>query len=361
MKSKIKRVFFQAVFVAISVSMIFDGALQFGYADVSVLTGVDAELTAALETENGENAQEAEKQPQKIDITNFTVELDKYMVMARGTDVTPKILSVSGEFVETTAEGEENEAAVQAVNFTADEYEVKYYRVESFTDEIFEEIDEIIDVGEYKIAVTAKDTEKFAGEASCLFSIVGRAQHLTVPKTKYSLKLTSKSPQIKPETDGDGTGFEFTSSDTEVLTVDKDGRVNLQSSGRAYVYVSTVGDKLSQPAKVSILFEISPAKVSWNSAKMKTRKNAATMIWKKQDGVTRYEIMYSTSKNFKASKKNTVKTITRKGTTTKAKLKLKKGNTYYVKIRAVTESVDTRGNQRTLTGAWSTVRKIEMQ
>lgn len=358
MKAKIERVFFQAVFVAISASMVFGAALQLGYAQESASADVNTELTTALETENDP---ETEAQPQKIDIMNFTVELDKYMVQAVGEDVTPKIVSVSGEFSEATAEGEESEALVQAVSFSPEEYEVKYYRVHSFSEEIFEEVEQIASTGEYKLVVTAKDTEKYEGEASCLFSVIGKAQHLTVDKTQYAVKLSSKAVRIEPHTDGDGSGFAFSSSDEDILTVDEDGQVSFVSPGRAYVYVNTVGDRLSHPSQVSILFKVSPNKVSWNVAKMKARKNAATLIWKKQDGVTRYEIMYSTSKNFKASKKNTVKTITRKGTTTKATLKLKKGKIYYVKIRAVTESVDTRGNQRALTGAWSTVRKIETQ
>lgn len=91
--------------------------------------------------------------------------------------------------------------------------------------------------------------------------------------------------------------------------------------------------------------------------RMKKQKSGSVLIWKKQSGITKYEIVYSPAKNFKKS----VKTKTVKGSLTKTTLKnLKKlkSGCYYVKIRALTENVDTRGNKRTMEGPWSAVRKI---
>ena len=37
---------------------------------------------------------------------------------------------------------------------------------------------------------------------------------------------------------------------------------------------------------------------------------------------------------------------------------LKSDTAYYVKVHALTETTDTRGNKRTMEGPWSSVRKI---
>ena len=78
-------------------------------------------------------------------------------------------------------------------------------------------------------------------------------------------------------------------------------------------------------------------------------------MWKKQSGVTSYEVAYATQKDFAKHKK----TKTVKENLSKTTLKgLKKEKTYYVKVRALVETTDTRGNKRTIAGPWSSVRKI---
>lgn len=297
-------------------------------------------------------AAEAAEALKITDITKFTVELDKYMVMADGKEATPKVLSVSGE---ANIQGESGEYTPGQLTLAEDDYDVKYYRVESFSEEIYEAVDKIDYIGEYRIEIIPKDSERFKGKASCLFSVIGRQQHVMVEKTSYRLRLTSEAPKLMAVTDGGGLGFEFRSTDEEILTVSESGQVELNKPGRAYVIISTVGDRLYQPATVRILFEITPAKVSWDSKNLKAKKDSITPVWKKQTGATSYEIMYSTSKSFEAD----VMTETVSGTKTKATLKKpQSGKSCYVKIRALTETTDTRGNIRILEGPWSAVKKL---
>mgnify|MGYP000178219193 CR=1 FL=1 len=149
-------------------------------------------------------------EPQKISIAALTVTLDSYLAMATGADVTPKILSVSGEIempekpdaaaetpTEAKAAAEEN--ALTPLELKPEEYEVKYYRVHSFSAGIYEEVKAIRKIGEYKIAVTAKDTETYEGEAYSLFSVIGKPQTLTIAKTKYALTAGDDSPLLQPK------------------------------------------------------------------------------------------------------------------------------------------------------------------
>ena len=281
----------------------------------------------------------------KISIDKFTVVLDSYLVMADGSDLTPEVVSVSGQ----TDGSQEN------IVLESDEYEVKYYRVHSFSEEIYEETEAISEIGEYKVTVTAKDTDKYTGEAYALFSVTGKPQKLTIAKTKYTLTVGSKGPLLQPEADGDGSGFLFVSSDSDVVRVLSSGQTEILKPGRASVTVSTEGTMLFQPAEVQVVFEVKPDKTSWKTKAFKRQKSKVTLMWKKQSGVTSYEVAYATQKDFAKHKK----TKTVKENLSKTTLKgLKKEKTYYVKVRALVETTDTRGNKRTIAGPWSSVRKI---
>ena len=281
----------------------------------------------------------------KISIDKFTVVLDSYLVMADGSDLTPEVVSVSGQ-----TDGSQEDLVLEP-----DEYVVKYYRIHSFSEKIYEETETISEIGEYKITVTAKDTDKYTGEAYALFSVTGKPQKLTIAKTKYTLTVGSKGPLLQPEADGDGSGFLFVSSDSDVVRVLSSGQTEILKPGRASVTVSTEGTMLFQPAEVQVVFEVKPDKTSWKTKAFKRQKSKVALMWKKQSGVTSYEVAYATQKDFAKHKK----TKTVKENLSKTTLKgLKKEKTYYVKVRALVETTDTRGNKRTIAGPWSSVRKI---
>lgn len=281
----------------------------------------------------------------KISIDKFTVVLDSYLVMADGSDLTPEVVSVSGQ-----TDGSQEDLVLEH-----DEYVVKYYRIHSFSEEIYEETETISEIGEYKVTVTAKDTDKYTGEAYALFSVTGKPQKLTIAKTKYTLTVGSKGPLLQPEADGDGSGFLFVSSDPAVVRVLSSGQTEILKPGRVSVMISTEGTILFYPANVQVVFEVKPDKTYWHTKAFKRQKSKVTLMWKKQSGVTSYEVAYATQKDFAKHKK----TKTVKENLSKTTLKgLKKEKTYYVKVRALVETTDTRGNKRTIAGPWSSVRKI---
>ena len=111
----------------------------------------------------------------KISIDKFTVVLDSYLVMADGSDLTPEVVSVSGQ-----TDGSQEDIVLEP-----DEYVVKYYRIHSFSEEFYEETETISEIGEYKVTVTAKDTDKYTGEAYALFSVTGKPQKLTIADQTY--------------------------------------------------------------------------------------------------------------------------------------------------------------------------------
>ncbi|MCD8013750.1 MAG: BspA family leucine-rich repeat surface protein [Lachnospiraceae bacterium] len=98
--------------------------------------------------------------------------------------------------------------------------------------------------------------------------------------------------------------------------------------------------------------------VRLESLKLSTVKNNAskkiTVKWKKKSGVTGYQIQYSTSKTFKKGNK-TVKVSGAKKTR-KVISKLKKGKTYYVRIRTYKKI-----NGVTYYSAWSGKKKVSVR
>ena len=307
---------------------------------LTLLMGMASAGYAAEQEKLNEPAEQEEEV--KRDISEYTVELDSYFVMATGEPFNPEVTRVSHE----------EKGVLRPEN-----YDVVYYKVISFSEEIFEPVDEICQAGEYKVVVAGKG--EYCGEAYALFSVVGKQQHLTLEKTRYSLKVGASPITLRPETDGDGTGFTFTNYSPDVISLSDTGRVEFLKAGRAVVVVSTCEDRLYHPAKATVVFEISPSKVSWdkkkNSVLKKNVQGKTQVAWKKAKGATKYEIEYSASSKFKSSSK--IKVSASKDT---AGLKnLKAGRTYYVRIRALTEIADSRGNKKTLEGQWSSTLKIK--
>ena len=96
-----------------------------------------------------------------------------------------------------------------------------------------------------------------------------------------------------------------------------------------------------------------PEKVKLQSVK-KAGAGKAKVTWKKQKGVTGYQVIYSTTKKFTKAK---IKYVTVSGGKSNVTLKkLKKGKTYYVKVRAYKKN----GNSK-LYGKYSVVKKIKMK
>lgn len=118
-------------------------------------------------------------------------------------------------------------------------------------------------------------------------------------------------------------GATWKSSDKNVATVSKSGKVTAKAAGVAKI-TATASNKLSASCKVTV----APAKTKITG--LKAKKKAITVKWKKQNDATGYVIYRAVKKNgtYKA-----VKTITKKTTTSWTNKNLKKGKKYFYKIK----------------------------
>ena len=94
-----------------------------------------------------------------------------------------------------------------------------------------------------------------------------------------------------------------------------------------------------------------PAQVKKVTAKAK--KRTAVVNWKKINGASGYEVYRSTKKNGKYKK---IKTIKKAGTVRFTDKKLKKGSTYYYKVRAYKKTAASK-----VYGNYSAAKKVKIK
>lgn len=154
---------------------------------------------------------------------------------------------------------------------------------------------------------------------------------------QYTFEVTSSDPEADPRLDigmMKGTNYsDLKAKDSQTtFTFGKESvTANLQA-GRCYA-ISVYADSYEYYYPYTLALTQTPS-VSVDKVVVKkavsTKAKKATVTWKKVSGVNGYQVTYSLKKNFKKAKSVTV-------AATKAKVtlkKLKKGKTYYVKVRA---------------------------
>ena len=188
--------------------------------------------------------------------------------------------------------------------------------------------------GRTKIMVTSAENSSY--QASCTVTVPYNITYklnkgknnASNPSTYYGKKITLKNPSRK------GYAFAGWYTDAKFKKKIKTIESNAQCDYTLY----------AKWTKVNV------AKVSFKSAK-NSKSKKILLKYKKISGAKGYEISYSTNKKFKkaVTKKNTAKTSYTIN-------KLKKGKTYYVRIRAY--KMDSTGKK--VYGKYSSVKKVKI-
>ena len=265
------------------------------------------------------------------DISNYTVTLKESSVTATGYSQTPVITSVKYGYYSS---------------LSSNDYTVSYQDATGKT------VYSMSAPGTYRVVVTGKNG--YSGSTYATFRIVGTPQTVTVNQDSYKVYPTSDSFKITAKATGDGTGFTYTSSNPAVASVSSTGVVTMHKVGKAVIRVTTTGNKKYEPAYKDVTVKVYPKKTALAKKPWTAGKKAQLKVrWNYQDGATKYQIRYSRDKNFKAGTYLT-KTVNAHGkdyTTQSTTLKkLKRGYTYYVKVRAVYTDPVTGDNYY---GSWS--------
>lgn len=145
----------------------------------------------------------------------------------------------------------------------------------------------------------------------------------------------------------------FTSSNAKIASVHRtSGKVTVKGTGQAVITATAAETKTYKKKSVKITIDVEPGKQAIKSMKVKNRK--LTVKWKKDNRADGYQLQYSQDKKFK--KKVSSQTIKNRKTISKTTPKLKKGKTYYVRVRSY-KNIKVNGKIKKLYGSWSKVKK----
>lgn len=170
-------------------------------------------------------------------------------------------------------------------------------------------------VGTAQVTITGKG--KYRGTRTLSFKIVKQS----VASLKYS-RISDKTyngKAQKPNVTVKNGSLKLKKNKDYTITYSKNKNI-----GKAVI---TIKGKGSYNGKKKLYFNIVPKKTALTRVVSNT-KSRMGVNWKKISGVTGYQIQYSTSSSFKNAK-----TVTVKGKTSRVIKNLKKGKTYYVRVR----------------------------
>lgn len=149
---------------------------------------------------------------------------------------------------------------------------------------------------------------------------------------------------------GDGR-LTYLSSNPKVAKVEK-GKVSIKGTGRTVITV-TAGETVNYRKKVlKVTVDVTPKKQKAGVKAAGRRK--LKVRWKKDAHATGYEVQYSTDRKFRKGVKGA--SVKKKGIFAKTLARLKKGKTYYIRVRAY-KSVKFGSKKIRLYGSWSSTAK----
>lgn len=274
------------------------------------------------------------------DISKYTVILRETTVTADGTAKTPVITKV----------------AYGSSSLSSSDYTVSYQ------DSTGKTVTRLIEPGTYKVVVTGKNG--YSGSCYATYTILGLTQSITGIKNYYKVYPTTQPFKLDPQA-AEKTGFTFTSSDPTVASVDAYGYVTMHKPGRAKITITTKGTVKYNQATTSTEIRVYPNKVTMSRNPWTTGKKGQIKVrWNKRVGATRYEIRYSRQKSFKKGSYKTKKAtaaVNSYSTQSTTVSKLRKGYTYYVKVRAVTQVYDDYGQKVNYYGNWSKAKTVKVK
>lgn len=256
------------------------------------------------------------------DVEDITVSLAYVRVAYTGSKITPDVLAVNGK--------------VQLVE--GRDYTVSYTDNKS--------------IGQATVKIEGMNN--YTGTVTKTFVIVptavSNAKFVSSTKTSLTVSWSTKSNVdgyvIYSYSNGTYTPlYTVEDSSTKKVTFTATSGTNYTLAVGAYVevngikYYGEVGDDFSAYTLVSKYSKTITISRSSNSS-------SATIKYKKMSGVSGYQIMYATDKNFKTNKKTV--TVTSGSTVSKKISSLKTALPIYVKIRAYLDTDDGR-----IYGAWS--------
>ena len=306
------------------------------------------------------------------------------------TEVTVQTISVPVESIELSQDGVEmnaigttcqlyasinpSDADIQDITWTSSDSKVVTVDDQGL----------VTSVGGGTATVTARTVDGSAS-ASCEFTVIRLILSMGINPSQLQMKAGDTADlqvEINPS-DALSQDVTWYSTNRKVVTVDDSGHITAVADGKAYVKcIARDGSNQSAACLVTVgeaaasttesqqtttesgqtTTTTTTAKTTTSAAKtvkaparvtissLKAGKKKLTVKWKKISCVG-YQIQYGLKKNFKGAK-----TVNVKASLSKVIKSLKKGKTYYVRIRAY-----NLNGKKAVYGSWSTIKKAKVK
>lgn len=197
--------------------------------------------------------------------------------------------------------------------------------------------------------ITVKASAKNYKDATASVNVTVIKKVLNVKKTSVTKTEGNKAFSLGVKTNVKAT-VTYKTSNKNVATVDKKGKVTVKGPGCAVITVTgKASGRATETVKITVTVKPS-AKLSAKATALKGKK--AQVTWKRNKKATGYQIVVATDKSFK----NVVKTVNiKKNKTVKTSVKgLKKGKKYYVRVRSYKKA--SGGN---VYSSWSKAKPVK--
>ena len=207
-------------------------------------------------------------------------------------------------------------------------------------------------LGSGTITISAAETANYkaASQKKVTFKVNAISNKITAKNIVTSASTKKTTVKIGAKQSGKGT-LSYSSNEKSVK-VDKKGKITIAKKfvGKATITIRSAASCVYKASSAKITVVVNSVKTAGFKVK-KSKSDKAVVSWKKDATGGSYEIQYSTSKKFKSG----VKTVkVNKNSTVNKTISLKKGKTYYVRIRTV-----KKVSKNTYASEWSSVKTIK--
>ncbi len=203
-------------------------------------------------------------------------------------------------------------------------------------------------------AVIVRGCGRYMGDVTLPFTIqkADTVIKFKAPGTKvYNTYGYTTSLGAKIEKGNEKGKLSYQSSDQSVATVSDAGTIHDEGVGATTITITCPESDNYKAVTVSTVYTIKPGK---QTAFVKRSGKKMWVSWYKVSSASGYQLQYAAKKSFKKCKTITI----RKKSKTKYTIKkLKRGKTYYVRVRTY-KNANVNGQQTVVTGAWSKARKV---